>query len=248
MARLEGRRVGGFLINDRIVVEPGADLAHVRRAFAQAYAAAYLPGTGETLVIERPELAGWAEALVAAGFCLAARKACVNRRLDDVLPPRPRGWTERSLAEVGETAFQERLVEASEGDPFEARRAGPRDTGREWRELVLSAGQRFDPTRWLLVDDATGPIGVLLPQAINELKGTLYYLAIVPARRGQGLGAPLYALGLHRLREMGLAHYAGSTDVRNTAMLAVFARNATPVTGHDAYYVVGPVERRTMGA
>ncbi len=145
----------------------------------------------------------------------------------------------RSLTEAGEPPFKARLAEASEGDPFEERRTGARDLEREWRDLVESAGKRFDPARWWLVDDARGPIGVVLPQRVNESTGTLYYVGVVPSRRGAGLGRRLHALGLSLLAADGVRRYVGSTDVRNSAMRAVFARNGAPVTGTEAYFRAG---------
>ena len=75
--------------------------------------------------------------------------------------------------------------------------------------------------------DAQGEIGVVLPQiyAQDPTAGTLFYLAVVPERRGSGLGRRLHAFGLRRLRQLGAVHYYGSTDSRNAPMLAIFTAN-----------------------
>ena len=248
-ARLRGRGpIPGLFIADAIELDVGSDPVAAHRAFARAFALACVPsgegaGTsrpGEILVIETPESIVWRDALREAGFRETMRKVFVERRLDDALPMGPApaldDWRLRSLAGAGEHAFNARMAAASEGDPFEERRSGERDLEREWLDLVESAGTRFDPTRWWLVDDARGPIGVVLPQRVNESTGTLFYVGVVPSRRGAGLGRRLHALGLALLARDGARRYVGSTDVRNAAMRAVFERNGAPVTGTEAYF------------
>jgi uncharacterized protein YhfF/RimJ/RimL family protein N-acetyltransferase len=235
-ARLAGRAPHARLrVASRLAYEEGGDAAAARAAFARAFAAV-APADGDLLVVETPETAPWREALEAAGFVARLRKVFVKRRLDDDLPAAPGSWRFRSLAEVGDRAFSARMGEASEGDPFEERQGAARDLDREWRELTESAGARLDRTRWLLVDDDDGPVGVVLPQAIGEDTGTLYYVAVLPERRGAGLGTKLHALGLRLLASHGLRRYVGSTDVRNAPMRAVFERNGARVTGTEAYY------------
>ena len=243
-ARLEGRSPhAGLWVADSITTEDGGDAETSRRAFARAFAQAAggAGGAGaDVLVIETPDMRTWGEALVEAGFVVALRKVFVKRRLDDTLPAAPDDWRLRSLADVGERVFVERMLEASQGDPFEERKGRERDPEREWRELLESAGSRFDPARWHCVDDERGPIGVLLPQPISAEIGTLYYLGVVPGRRGAGLGRGLHALGLRLLAAAGHRRYVGSTDVRNAAMRAVFERNGASVEGTEAYYRLRP--------
>jgi len=236
VARLAIRRpTPALLIADRLDCEPGVDRRVVCDAFAeQAVAAASAGPSYEVLVVERPENDAWRAALEARGFAVVRRKAFVERSLLDALPEAPDGFALRSLAEAGEAPFIARRQEASQGDPFEERRGDPRDLGKEWQVLVAIPGPQFDPTRWFLVDDAQGPVGIVLPQA-NARTGTLYYVGVVPSRRGQGLGRAIHALGLRLLAAAGLARYVGSTDVRNAAMLAVFARNGCPVDGTEVY-------------
>ena len=236
-ARLAGRSpCRGLWIADKIVIEAGSDPIEAHRAFARALAAACAPSGGDVLVIETPESGVWQSALLETGFLPGPRKVFVERRLDDDLPPAPSHWRLRSLLEAGETAFVARMFEASEGDPFEERKGGKRDLDREWRDLVEGAGARFDPARWKLVDDERGPVGVVLPHAVNAETGTLSYVGVVPSRRRVGLGSGLHALGLRLLAAEGLRRYVGSTDVRNAAMRAVFAKNVAPVTGTEAYF------------
>lgn len=238
-----GTLVGRFptpalFVADRIDGTPPDLAPAVRRAFARAAAAAVAPRNGEVLVTEPGSPEGWREAVEACGLVVRAANACVRRALDATLPTVTRSFVLRSLTEVGEDVFRARLGRASSGDPFDTR-AGhdPRDA---WRDLVASAGDRFDPTSWFLVDDADGPVGVVLPQTVGADLGTLYYLGVEPPRRGQGLGTAVHALGLWILAMRGLRRYVGSTDERNAPMLRVFARNGCPVTERNLHFAAPP--------
>ena len=242
-ARLDGVVVGtltgrfptpALFVADRIDVAAGAAGPGVRRAFARAATAALAPRDGECLVTEPGSPDGWRAAVESAGSVLRATKACVRRALDATLPTVAHSFVLRSLSEVGEDAFCARVELAATGDPFDAR-AGA-DRHRAWRDLVASAGDRFDPTSWFLVDDADGPVGVVLPQTLGADLGTLFYLGVEPGRRGRGLGAAVHGLGLWILAMRGLRRYVGSTDERNAPMLRVFARNGCPVTERDLHF------------
>jgi RimJ/RimL family protein N-acetyltransferase len=244
---VQGRLEGEFpaprlFARAKVVLAPGAREDLVHRAFADAVAAAYAESGGEVVAWENPDEAAWRAALEAAGFRPVRRKAFVERTLDD-LPSVPPGLVLRSLAEVGERAFCARMAEASEGDPFEERKGAERDLDREWRELVSYAGDLFRPDRWWTVDDDSGPVGVVLPQAFSTEKGTLFYLGVLPHRRGVGLGRALHAQGLHLLAAQGLRRYVGSTDLRNEPMRRVFERNGCRVKGVQVYFEVRPRDR-----
>jgi RimJ/RimL family protein N-acetyltransferase len=231
----EGDRVVGRLEGEvlhpnvfalsRLEVEPGQDADGVRDAFARALAAGFARAGAEASVWERPDDAPWQAALERAGFAVAHRKEYVERSLDRDLPPTREGFATRSLAEAGRSAFTARMIEASRGDPFEDEPDAERDYDREWDDLVAYAGARLRPERWLLVDDARGPVGVVLPQTFADGRGTLFYVGVVPARRGEGFGTALHALGLRLLADQGVRQYVGSTDLRNEPMRRVFARN-----------------------
>ena len=100
------------------------------------------------------------------------------------------------------------------------------------------AGDAFDPARWLLVSDAAGPVGVVLPQPYPDEPGTgsLFYIGVMPDRRGAGHGARLHLLGLHELAARGCTRYVGSTDERNPAMVRIFERNGARATGTQSFY------------
>lgn len=166
--------------------------------------------------------------LRAAGCTVHREKLFVQRELTDDLPA-GRDFAWRTLAEARDAAFLRVLTEASEGDPFE----GPeRDPEREWKELLEATGDDLDPTLWRIALMDGEPVGVVLPTVWKgkRKEGTLSYVGVVPAHRGQGLGRALHAAGLHLLAEAGAQRYAGSTDVRNAPMAHVFEQNGCAVT------------------
>lgn len=83
------------------------------------------------------------------------------------------------------------------------------------------------------------PIGISIPHiepgTIDE--GRLFYFGLLPEARGQGLSTALHLQSLSYLREMGAAHYIGSTHLKNTKMQRVFEKNGCRVAAYtESYY------------
>ena len=62
----------------------------------------------------------------------------------------------------------------------------------------------WDPSLWLLHEDADGLAGVVLCERWEDRVGYVDYLAIAPRVRGQGLGRAMLLHGLGALRDAGL--------------------------------------------
>lgn len=139
--------------------------------------------------------------------------------------PLPQGWRTTSLAELGEERFAAAMLRASEGDSFD--QSTPESALDDLRELIEAAGPAFVPERWVVVSDDDSEIGVVLPQTFPDHPevGTIFYLGVVPERRGQGAGRRLHRYGMGRLRAVKAERYVDSTDPRNEAMRAVFRAN-----------------------
>jgi RimJ/RimL family protein N-acetyltransferase len=231
--RLRAEKVqGGLFIVSEVVVaagEPqvavGADLLGGLAGRAEGARLAL-----DDIESEAP-LRAWVEA---GGWRLEAEKLVVEREPPWPSGPVPAGYALRSLAEVGEETFAAAMDRAAEGDAFEGE--GPRDPLAELRDLIELAGERFDATGWFVLVEGDEPAGVLLPQRTGRREGTIFYLGVVPERRGRGLGRAIHALGLRLLGERGAARYAGSTDTRNEAMVRVFARNGCRELARQRYY------------
>lgn len=198
-----------------------------------SWVTAEVPPGVQVLTRDTPPLAVGRSILERSGREVSVRKAYVTRSLVDPAPPaldaRTRGWTPVPLAACGQARFLQRLTLCAQGDP--------QPVG-EFAELVDAAGSLFDPEGWYLVDDADGPLGVVLPQAYPDVPtlGTLLYIGVLPERRGAGLGRELHQYGLQILAERGCTDYAGSTDLANVAMQRVFELNGCPVTHQQWRY------------
>ncbi len=149
----------------------------------------------------------------------------VARRLLAEPQPSPDDWKLSTLDELGLAAFNQVMLRASDGDPYDTSTA--ESAGEDFRELVEAAGAAFDPRSWYVVADGRSDVGVVLPQVFPDdpTTGTLFYVAVLPERRGEGLGRALHAFGLSELARRGARNYVGSTDPENTAMIAIFEAN-----------------------
>ena len=149
----------------------------------------------------------------------------VARRLLDEPQPAPAGWKLSTLDELGPEAFNQIMLRASDGDPYDTSTAESAED--DFRELVEAAGTAFDAGSWFVLSDAHGDVGVVLPQVVPEdlTTGTLFYVAVLPERRGEGLGRAVHAFGLSELARRGARSYVGSTDPDNTPMIAIFEAN-----------------------
>lgn len=117
-------------------------------------------------------------------------KITARRCLTDVPVHVPEGWQLRSLAEVGEGEFSERMLAASAGDPYDT--STPESALGDLRHLVEFAGEASDPHGWFLVADDQGEVGVVLPQpfADDPERGTIFYLGVVPSVAASASASP----------------------------------------------------------
>lgn len=184
---------------------------------------------------EHPALAGMLAALPSAGFREGNRKIFAERSLAGDLPPAtgPR-LAFAPLSVLGEEAFVPLLAEAAAGDPFEE----VTDPWRSFAELKEHAGPAFDPRAWQAALLDRVPCGVALPQIYHDEpeSGTLFYLGVLPAFRGRGIGRRLHREGLALLAALGAKRYKGSTDERNAAMARIFAANGCAVTKRMRFF------------
>ena len=174
--------------------------------------------------------------LAAAGLRREGRRLLVERDLER-LPARP-DWSATTMAEAGVSAF---------GAAFEEAMSGCRDSELAWRtpgEWMLRFWRRGGATvgaeRWVILADASGPVGVVLP-GIAPLtgEGWLSFFGVLPSRRGQGLGAPLHAWGLHALAEAGAIWYRDATSLESPAVRRVARRNGCVEVGVATVWRLG---------
>ena len=146
----------------------------------------------------------------------------------------------KSLAELGESTFLDYLVNAATNDPDASAAMNPK---QEFQELLLHAGDAFDPEQWFVVFDGSTAVGVLLPQpfADKPSEGTLSYIGVMPRFRQQGYGERLHQLGLNLLFSWGVQRYIGSTGQTNRAMQRVFQKNQCTLLGRRYFLAPGAI-------
>ncbi|UBH25497.1 GNAT family N-acetyltransferase [Micrococcus porci] len=149
----------------------------------------------------------------------------IARRSLGNAPTRPDGLRLASLAALGEEQFSTHMLAASGGDPFDT--STEESALEDLLEIIEGAGDHFDPHAWYVVGDGEGEIGVVLPQPLPDKPGTgtVFYVAVLPSRRGRGKGRQLHQFGLSELARRGCTEYVGSTSVDNAPMVAVFQAN-----------------------
>lgn len=166
--------------------------------------------------------------LVDAGLRNNGRRLLIERGLDD-LPDRP-DFQVSSMSEIGVTAFAEAFEAALSGcrHPELASRTPGEWLLRFWRRGGAFVGAQ----RWVMLHDALGPVGLVLPGLNRSTgEGWMSFFGVLPERRGQRLGAPLHAWGLHALRESGATWYRDTTSMESPAVRRVAARNGCVEVG-----------------
>lgn len=155
---------------------------------------------------------------------MTASKIVVRQNLTDSAP-RPTGWLVTSLEDRGEEALSRLMVLASDGKPYDT--STDEAVLDDLHELVLAAGKLFNPQHWFAIADDLGDFGVVLPQVFPDepTTGTLFYLAVVPDRRGEGLGGQIHRFGLSEPKKRGASRDVGSTATENLAMISIFRAN-----------------------
>lgn len=176
--------------------------------------------------------------LVANGFTQTKRKLVVRRNIAGYSSPYDVPFTYWSLAETGVDAFARVMLAAAEGDPFSTTRPG--EEVNDLSALIALAGATYSPHAWRVALIGGEPVGCVLPQEYEDTPGlgTQFYIGIIPAFRGRGLGKALHAAGLQFLAESGVAKYVGSTDERNAAMLRVFDANGCAESGRQGFFAL----------
>src|SRR5687768_242159 len=136
--------------------------------------------------------------LLAAGYWPAY--SYFRMRMDlAAAPPPPADLPVRGFSRGPDDAPVHALVEeAMAGVPGNE----PRSL-ESWQAAKVDK-EGWDPSLWLLHEDAGGLAGVVLCERWEEGTGYVDYLAVAPRVRGQGLGRAMLLHGLAALRDAGL--------------------------------------------
>jgi mycothiol synthase len=203
IAEEDGTPLGYALLDDRgaalITVPPASEGRGVGTALREAAEARALE-RGEALVRQYVPIGNEAAraVLLAAGYWPAYSYFRMRMDLADALEP-PADVHVRPFSRGPDDAPVHQLVEdAMAGVPGNEPR-----TLESWQAAKVDK-EGWDPSLWLLHEDAGGLAGVVLCERWEEGVGYVDYLAVAARARGQGLGRALLLHGLAALRAAGL--------------------------------------------
>jgi mycothiol synthase len=203
IAEEDGVALGYALLDDRgaalITVPPASEGLGIGTLLREAAEARALE-RGEALVRQFVPASneGARAQLMAAGYWPAHSYFRMRMDLADA-PPAPADLPVRSFSRGPDDAPVHALVEeAMAGVPGNE----PRSLESWQAAKVDKAG--WDPSLWILHEDAGGLAGVVLCERWEDGVGYVDYLAVAPRVRGQGLGRAMLLHGLAALRDAGL--------------------------------------------
>jgi len=203
LAEENGTPLGYALLDDRgaalITVPPESEGRGVGTALREAAEARALE-RGEALVRQYVPTANEAARtkLLEAGYWPAYSYFRMRMDVADAAAP-PDGVSVRAFSRGPDDAAVHALVEeAMAGVPGNE----PRSL-ESWQAAKVDK-EGWDPSLWLLHEDADGLAGVVLCERWEEGIGYVDYLAVAARARGQGLGRALLLHGIAALRGAGL--------------------------------------------
>jgi mycothiol synthase len=204
LAEDNGTPLGYALLDDRgaalITVPPASEGRGVGTALREAAEARALE-RGEALVRQFVPISNEpARAhLLAAGYWPAYSYFRMRMDLADVPAP-PEDVHARPFSRGPDDAPVHALVEEAMAGV-----AGNEPRSLESWQAAKVDKEGWDPSLWLLHEDADGLAGVVLGERWEDGVGYVDYLAVAARARGQGLGRALLLHGLASLRDAGLS-------------------------------------------
>ncbi|HEX8101165.1 MAG TPA: GNAT family N-acetyltransferase [Solirubrobacteraceae bacterium] len=216
-----GEALGYALLDDRgaalVNVPPASEGRGVgTRLREAAEARARERGAAEVHQFLAPANAGGAAHLAAAGYTAAFRYFRLAMDLAGAPAPPP-GVAVRPYERGRDDDPVHALVEAAmAGVPGNQPR-----TPESWRAAKLDKAG-WDPSLWLLHEDAEGLAGVALCERWEDATGYVDYLAVAERARGRGLGRALLLHGLAALRAAGLERVELSVQGQNASATRLY--------------------------
>ena len=116
----------------------------------------------------------------------------------------------------------------------------------QYEAMKQEIGEQYNTSCYSVYWDDK-PLGVVIPiiEPGTYEEGRLFYMGILPERRGNGLGTLLHQLGLALLREKGATYYIGSTGIENKPMQQIFRNNNCKPIFQAVTYVKESSKRET---
>ena len=149
----------------------------------------------------------------------------------------------RTLQEVGEAAYIEALRLTAEGtldrsDAESRRHFGPEQAARRFFDSI-NDGMTYEPRLWKLGYTVSGSLaGLIAPLKMWGDIGTLGYIGVVPAQRGNGYGVDLLQQGGADSHAEGIRRIIADTDALNVPMQQTFEKVGYHMQGQSWSYEV----------
>jgi RimJ/RimL family protein N-acetyltransferase len=153
-----------------------------------------------------------------------------NRFADDIAPiqePASERLIFRSLPDVGTAAFLTAIEEVSVGtldSLIQQHRTTLGAAGAAHELLRILQDMEYDPDWWQLAYTPSGDLVGLIMPTKSLTTGTIGYVGVVPARRGQGYGYDLLSRGTALLHAAGISTILADADAGNVPMAKAFGR------------------------
>lgn len=143
------------------------------------------------------------------------------------LPLVPDRLVFRSLDEVGEAVFIDAIEQASAHtfDRYiqqERELLGAKEQARKFFEDMQS--MEYKPQWWKVAYVPDGTLAGFVLPALAPAFGTIAYIGVLPAHRGQGYGYDLLVQGTQTLIDAGAHVLRADTDIKNEPMARTFRR------------------------
>jgi ribosomal protein S18 acetylase RimI-like enzyme len=163
------------------------------------------------------------QALVETGFRVRKHKVIYEKSLEEPFKlESDKSLTYKNIDEIGLETVKRLCFQSLPGSLDYSGDLFPASPEQEFN-IIWQPMRRKDLTRVAFYENQ--PVGLILPDLIDDELGTFTYLAILPGFRGKGLGNPLFVDGLNLLKSNGATQYFDSTGITNQPMIKIFEKN-----------------------
>jgi mycothiol synthase len=140
------------------------------------------------------------------------------------MPEIPARYELRTYSPQTHAQFAETILRS-----YEQSQDCPALNGRRGIEDIIAGHKAtgdFDPKRWMLMYDESGPVAVMLLNRSPHSDGVeLVYLGLVPEARGHGVGDLMMRVALASIAKDGRCQVSLAVDARNTPALKLYYRH-----------------------
>jgi ribosomal protein S18 acetylase RimI-like enzyme len=163
------------------------------------------------------------QALAEAGFQVRKNKVIYERSLEDPITlESDKNLTYISIDETGLELVKQLFFQSLKDSLDYSDDLFPASPEQEFN-IIWQPMRRKNLTRVAFYE--TQPVGIILPDLMDDETGTFTYMAILPEFRGKGFGNTLFVDGLKLFKSIGATQYSDSTGITNLPMIKIFEKN-----------------------